>query len=48
MTQLTLRKSTQADRKGEIRKELPGPKSMACIERGHRNLGDPVSSRETG
>ena len=34
---------------GEIPEGLPGSKSMACIERSTRNLGDPsASSQEVG
>ena len=39
---LTHQKPTQRDRLGEISEGLPGStKSVGCVERSVRNLGDP-------
>ena len=43
-TYLTLRKSIQRNRIGEILEGLSGSENMACMERSIRNLGDPDSS----
>jgi len=42
---LTPQKPTQRDRFGEIPEGLPGStKSVVCVERGVKNLGDPRGS----
>jgi hypothetical protein len=42
---LTVQKPTQRNRVGEVPEGLPGStKSVACVERNDRNLGDPIGS----
>jgi hypothetical protein len=43
-TVLTCRKPVQRNRYGEIPEGLPGSESVACSERGVRNLGGPSAS----
>ena len=44
---LTPQKPTQRERFGEIPEGLPGStKSVVCVERSVRNLGDPMDSWE--
>jgi len=46
---LTRQKPTQRKRFGELPEDLPGStKSMGCVERSVRNLGDPVGSSLQG
>jgi hypothetical protein len=46
---LTLQKPTRRKRFGELPEGLPGStKSVGCVERSVRNLGDPVGSSLKG
>ena len=46
---LTRQKPTQRKRFGELSEDLPGStKSVGCVERRVRNLGDPVGSSVQG